>query len=196
MSSPSLAHRQRRLVAGRCCAAHLEAEHRLDVREFSNQSLRQESANLAKQVAYWQRVAKRARVDLQFAEQDTIKHGNKGYYFSMRGGIVAALHRNIKGGIGAFPDLLQIDACTQSSIWACLALTSRNFRKQCDQFLDDADSTRTENVNYDIHFVMGDASNAGFVPEFQASDCGDHVQVLLSRCAEQRACLRLVGALA
>ena len=78
-SSPSHGHWHRRLVAGSGCAAQLETEHRLHVLELSSRSLRQDSANLSKQVAYWRRDAKRARADLQLAEQDTTKHRNKGY---------------------------------------------------------------------------------------------------------------------
>ena len=42
--------------------------------------LRQDSADLAK---HWRREAKRGRADLELAEQDTIKHGERGYLFSM-----------------------------------------------------------------------------------------------------------------
>ena len=108
---PSGRHRHRRLLAGSGRAAHLEAEHRQHVLELSNRSLR----HLAKH-AYWRRQAKRVRADLQLAEQDTITHSKKGDFFTMRGGIVTALRRNIKGRIGAaaLTDLLQIDACEQS----------------------------------------------------------------------------------
>ena len=59
--------------------------------ELSNPSLRQDSANMSKQVASWRREAKRARADLQLADQDTTKHGKKDDFFSMRCGIVTAL---------------------------------------------------------------------------------------------------------
>ena len=117
-SSPCDGHWHRGLVARSGCAAHLEAERRLHVLELSNRSLRQESANLSKQVACWRREAKRARADVQLAEQGTVKPGKKGYFFLMRGDIVIALRRNIEGGIGAaaFTDLLLIDACKQSTM--------------------------------------------------------------------------------
>ena len=47
-SSASDGHRHKRLVAGRGCAAHLEAEHRLHVLQLANRSWLQDSANLAK----------------------------------------------------------------------------------------------------------------------------------------------------
>ena len=56
--------------------------------------------------------------------------------------MVAALRRNIKGRIGAPP----------LAAGACLALSSRNFFKRCEQNFDDADSTRTDVVNCGIHF--------------------------------------------
>ena len=40
---------------------------RLHVLELSNQSLCQDSADLAKRVAFWRREAERARADLQLA---------------------------------------------------------------------------------------------------------------------------------
>ena len=79
-SSTSDGHRHKRLVARSGCAAHFEAEHRPHVLELSNRSLRQDCANLSKQVACWRRQATRARADLQLAEQDTTKHGKKGYF--------------------------------------------------------------------------------------------------------------------
>ena len=58
----------------------LEAEHRPHVLVLSKRSLRQDCANLSKQVACWRCEATRARADLQLAEQDTTKHGKKGYF--------------------------------------------------------------------------------------------------------------------
>ena len=43
--------------------------------ELSNRSLRWDSANLAKRVAYLQRAHKRARADVQLAESDTMNNG-------------------------------------------------------------------------------------------------------------------------
>ena len=48
-----------------------------------------------------------------------------------------------------------------NSGWGLFGSASRNFYNQCQQFCDVADNTRTEIVNYGIHFLMGDASNAG-----------------------------------
>ena len=58
---PSDGHRHKRLDAGRACAAHLEAEHRLHFLSFRIEH----SANLAKQVAFWRCEAERTRADLQ-----------------------------------------------------------------------------------------------------------------------------------
>ena len=115
-SSPSDGHRHRRLVAGSGCVPHLEAAHRLLVVDPSNRSLRQDSANLAKQVAQWRREAKRACTDLQLAEQDTITHGKEGNVFSRRCGLLLHCEGTSKGAIGAaaLTDLLQINAFQQS----------------------------------------------------------------------------------
>ena len=116
-SSLSDGHRHRRLVAGRGCAAHFEAERSFHVLELSNWSLRQDSANLAKHVAYLRREHKRARADLQLADQDTIKHSTKGCCALWDVAFVSALRRNIKSGMGAtvLTGLLQIDVCQQST---------------------------------------------------------------------------------
>ena len=74
VSSVSDGHRHRRLVAGRGSAAHFEAERSFHDLELSNRSVRWDSTNLAKHVAYLRREHKRARADLQLADQDTIKH--------------------------------------------------------------------------------------------------------------------------
>ena len=167
-SSGSDGHRHKRPVTGSGCA-HLEAEHRLRVLELSNRSFRQDSATLSKQVAYWRREAKRSRVDLQLHEQDTIKHGKKSYFSRCEVALSLHCEGTTKGGIGAaaLADLQQIDTSKPSifsweiRVGACLALSFRNFYKQnVSKLLDEADSTRTDIVNCDIHFMMGDASNA------------------------------------
>ena len=165
-SSPSGGHRHKRLVAGRGCAGHMEAAHSPHVLELSNRRLRQDSANLGRWVARWRREAKRARADLQLAEQDTIGHGKKGYLFSMRCGIVTALRRNIECGTGAaaFADLLQIDACKQPIMcWvrACLALSSRRIHKRCDHFFGRCGQHALTLSTVTSIFMTGDASNAG-----------------------------------
>ena len=63
------------LQEGVGCAARSEAERSFHVLELSNWSLRWDSANLAKHVAYLRREHKRARADLQVADQDTSKYG-------------------------------------------------------------------------------------------------------------------------
>ena len=130
-SSTSDGHRYRRLAAGSGGAAHLEAEHRLRVLELSNRSSRQDSAFLSKQFAYWRREAKRARADLQLAEQDTIKHGKEVYLFSMRGGNATALRRNIKvvwcrGPHRSLADqyFLTVDHALGNSGWSLVGLSS------------------------------------------------------------------------
>ena len=100
-SSVSDGHRHRRLVAGRGCAAQFEAERSFHVLELSNRSLRQVSANLAKHVAYLRREHKRARADLQVADQDTSKYGTQGCCPLWDEAFVTALRRNIKSGMGA-----------------------------------------------------------------------------------------------
>ena len=118
VSSLSDGHRHRRVVAGRGCAAHFEAERGFHVLELSNWSPRRDSANLAKHVAHLWREHKRARADLQLADQDTSKYGTKGYCPLWDEAFVTALRRNIDRGIGAtvLTDLLQIDACNQSTV--------------------------------------------------------------------------------
>ena len=93
----SLHLQNKRLVAGRFCAAHLEAEHRLHILELSNRSLRQDSASLAKHVTCWRREAKRARADLQLAEQDNVKHVKKSFFF-----LVARWHSFSKLGLSSW----------------------------------------------------------------------------------------------
>ena len=165
-SSPSGGHRYKRLVAGRGCAGHMESAHSPHVLELSNRRLRQDSANLGRWVACWRHEAKRARADLQLAEQDTIRHGKKGYLFSMRCGIVTALRRNIECGTGAaaLTDLLQIDACKQPIMcWdqACLALSSRRIHKRCDHFFGRCGQHALTLSTVTSIFMTGDASNAG-----------------------------------
>ena len=114
-SSPSNGHRHKRPVAGSRCA-HLEAEHRLHLLELSNRSVRQDSATLSKQVAYWRSEAKRSRVYLQLHEQDTIKHGKKSYFSRCEVALLLHCEGTTKGGIGAaaLADLQQIDTCKPS----------------------------------------------------------------------------------
>ena len=71
-----------------------------------------------KHVAHPRRELKRARADLQLADQDTSKYGTKGYCPLWDEAFVSALRRNIKSGMGArvLSGLLQIDACNQSTV--------------------------------------------------------------------------------
>ena len=156
-SSTSDGHRYRRLAAGSGGAAHLEAEHRLRVLELSNRSSRQDSAFLSKQFACWRREAKRARADLQLAEQDTIKHGKEVYLFSMRGGNATALRRNIKGGLVPRPSQISCRSILLNGR-SCVGKFGLELGgpKQCEQFLDDAGCPRTDTVNFGIHCMMGD----------------------------------------
>ena len=78
-SSASDKHRQQRfrnvLVARKACVVHLEAEDCLQGAVRSAPVLRKDSATLAKQVACWEREAKRPRADSHLAQQERNKHG-------------------------------------------------------------------------------------------------------------------------
>ena len=102
---------------GRGYAAHFGAERSFHVLELSNRST---APIWQKHVAHLRREHKRARADLQLADQDTSKYGTKGDCPRWDVAFASALRRKIKSGMGAtvLTGLLQIDVCQQSTgVW-------------------------------------------------------------------------------